>query len=131
MGLYRSLQDDFPAFLQRVLTLKGDHPGMRMHERVAYLVFVINAFQVGWGCGCHVCVWGLCPSRCSSHSMSLPHPLHQKCVIIRIIIRYVQVLSAPSLLLGWVGALVCGQVVRLATAAAALAVARLLQLRLI
>lgn len=47
-------QEAFPGFFQRVLTLKAEHPGMRMHERVAYLVFVINTFQVrgvgvGWG----------------------------------------------------------------------------------
>ena len=50
-----------PAFFNRVLGLKGEEgaAGMRMHERVAYLVFAINAFQVrcaagaaGVTCGC-------------------------------------------------------------------------------
>ncbi|KAL4443940.1 hypothetical protein ABPG75_011677 [Micractinium tetrahymenae] len=35
-----------PTFFQRVLALKGEHgERMRMHERVAYIVFAINAFQ--------------------------------------------------------------------------------------
>lgn len=40
------LQEEFPAFLNRVLTLKAEYTAMRMHERVAYLVFVIHTFQV-------------------------------------------------------------------------------------
>ena len=51
-------QEHFPAFFQAVLALKAGEAGgrMRMHERVAYLVFMINVFQV-----CVVgCVWCLC-----------------------------------------------------------------------
>lgn len=41
-------QEALPTFFQRVLALKGEHgERMRMHERVAYIVFSINAFQVG------------------------------------------------------------------------------------
>lgn len=43
----------FPAFFQAVLALKGGEAAarMRMHERVTYLSFCINAFQVGGGAG--------------------------------------------------------------------------------
>ena len=44
-----NLQENFPSFFQRVLALKLDPEAasrMRMHERVAHLVFIINAFQV-------------------------------------------------------------------------------------
>ena len=50
-------KEALPAFFQRVLSLKagGDEAeagAMRMHERVAYLVFMINAFQArrAWAC---------------------------------------------------------------------------------
>lgn len=47
-----AMQEALPALFQRVLALKGEHGGrMRMHERVAYIVFTINAFQVGPGAG--------------------------------------------------------------------------------
>jgi hypothetical protein len=40
-------QEAFPTFFQRVLALQAEHGDrMRMHEKVAYLVFAINAFQV-------------------------------------------------------------------------------------
>jgi hypothetical protein len=42
-----ALQESFPAFFQSVLALKAEQgERMRMHERVAYLVFMINSFQV-------------------------------------------------------------------------------------
>ncbi len=41
-------QDAFPGFFKRVLTLKeGREDQLRMHERTAYLLFTIRAFQVG------------------------------------------------------------------------------------
>jgi hypothetical protein len=41
------LQEAFPAFFQRVLALQAEAgERMRMHERVSYLLFTINAFQV-------------------------------------------------------------------------------------
>ena len=45
-------QDFFPAFFQAVLGLKGGEAAgrMRMHERVTYLAFCINAFQVRRSC---------------------------------------------------------------------------------
>ncbi|GMH36875.1 hypothetical protein BSKO_04748 [Bryopsis sp. KO-2023] len=41
---FDSKKDLFPSFFQSVLKLK-DHDGMRMHEKTAYLMFMINSFQ--------------------------------------------------------------------------------------
>ncbi len=51
------LQEAFPAFFQAVLGLKSGEAAarMRMHERVAYIVFAINAFQVRTATG--RCSW--------------------------------------------------------------------------
>lgn len=40
------LQEAFPDFFKRVLTLK-DERELKMHQRIAYMVFTINVFQVG------------------------------------------------------------------------------------
>jgi hypothetical protein len=39
------VQDEFPGFIQRVVRLREGQE-MRTHESVAYLVFMINLFQV-------------------------------------------------------------------------------------
>lgn len=47
MNLYGP-QDAFPGFFKRVLLLKeGREQKLRMHERTAYVLFMIRAFQVG------------------------------------------------------------------------------------
>ena len=38
-------QDAFPDFFRRVMCLKDGHQ-LKQHERTAYLVFIINVFQV-------------------------------------------------------------------------------------
>ncbi len=50
-----ALQDKFPSFFQRVVELNAEE-FLQMHERVSYLVFLINTFQVSSsGCGCCRC----------------------------------------------------------------------------
>lgn len=40
-------QEVFPAFFRAFLSLKSASVELRMHERITYLLFAINAFQVG------------------------------------------------------------------------------------
>ncbi len=62
-------QEAFPTFFQHVLALQAEHGDrMRMHEKVAYLVFAINAFQVCCAvCSVlvRVCEWRVRSSVCS------------------------------------------------------------------